>query len=108
MAPSVAVQPEPAPWSFSHRFVFRFLFLYLGMFGMGSTLLSDIPGFDNLTSKFDAALVSWTAAHILRLRQTVTDVTSGSGDTTFAYVDTLGYLLISLAGTTLWSAIDRR
>ena len=44
----------------------------------------------------------------MHLRQAVTDVPSGSGDTTFAYVDTLGHLLVSLAGAALWSAVDRR
>ncbi|MDQ3279948.1 MAG: hypothetical protein M3Q69_00880 [Acidobacteriota bacterium] len=112
-----AAEPQQAPvsvaarWNPLTRIVFRFLFLYLGLYNVES-LFGLIP------ISFATQLVLWYD----ELWEPVTVFTgntlfgvdarprgiSGSGDTTAAFVLTFIYLMIALAGTIIWSVLDRR
>lgn len=53
-------------------------------------------------------MVFWTAAHVFRYKQPPIYSGSGSGDKVFDWVQAFCLLAVALAGTSIWSAIDRR
>lgn len=50
----------------------------------------------------------WIAEHVFRYQQKLVYTGSGSGDKVFDWVQVFCLLAVALAGTCLWSAIDRR
>jgi uncharacterized membrane protein YphA (DoxX/SURF4 family) len=53
-------------------------------------------------------IVPWVAEHVLHLSYKITIFTNGSGDTTYDYVKTLCYAVLAVAGTLVWSVLDRK
>ena len=97
-------------WSFAHRVVFRFVFSYLVLyifpFPFGSYPGTALPFL--AYEKMWYALVPWVGKHILHLRQAITVFPNGSGDTTFNYVQLLGFAVIAAVATAIWTALDRK
>ena len=104
----VAAAPESAPvhWNTAQKFAFRFAFVYWLIYCFGATLISDIPPIGQAFQTVDRALVMWFGSHVLHLNLSL--IASGSGDSTYSYVELLCYFLVALVAACVWSIADRR
>ncbi len=111
-----SVQPGQTAdrWGFASRVAFRFYVLYFGLFCLLTQILGGlipIPGLglsDVSTLPPFRPMVLWTALHVFRYKQPVVFSGSGSGDKVFDWVLSFCLLVIALAATCIWSALDRR
>ncbi len=103
------------PWSAPTKVAFRFAFLYFGLYNLETPLyLLAFPPFIQLSSLYESIRwhsVLWVSKHILHLSHDFgTDfhnLGNGSKDTTYAYVQVLGFVVIAALGTLIWSLLDR-
>jgi hypothetical protein len=104
----------PSPWSLPTRIAFRFCVLYFTTFCLTTQVLPmllEIPGVDVPDLAFlppIQPLVAWVAAHLFHAKLPLVTTGSGSGDKTFDWILTFCVLVFALAGTALWSVLDRR
>lgn len=96
-------------WSSGEKILFRFFFLYFGLF----ILIQNNGAFPywNLVAYFQTQglhiLIPWIGKNVLHLPYEITIFTNGSGDTTYDYVVLLLIFVTAVAGTLLWSLLDR-
>jgi hypothetical protein len=97
----------PRPWSAVERLLFRFLFAYLVLymlpFPVDALSLDEVYGFYQSLWR---AVVPWVGERLLGLE--VTFRASGSGDTTYNYVQVLCFALIAAATAAAWTLADRK
>jgi uncharacterized membrane protein YphA (DoxX/SURF4 family) len=113
------LQAEPARgesqiqrWSPATRVAFRFCFVYFGLYcfftQISASLIPvanvDIPELSSLWPM--RHIVTWSAAHILRIATPVTYVETGSGDRIFDWVMLFCLLVIATVATLVWSLLD--
>jgi uncharacterized membrane protein YphA (DoxX/SURF4 family) len=114
VAPPVAAVPVPAvaaapAWSLPQRIAFRFVFCYLLLYNLPFPLyLLPIPGLGAVFTayfKFWDTVVLWTGAHVLHLAHPVQNLRgkTGSGDTTYDYVQLLCFAAFAALSTLLWT-----
>ena len=108
---------EPMRWSLPTRIAFRFGVLYFGLYVLTTQMLGGllILPFDSVNLPNLGAtgamkgVVSWTATHIFNAAPgAFVTVNTGSGDKTIDWVHAFCLLVVAIAGTAAWSAIDRR
>ena len=99
-----------APWSEPKKLAFRFCFLYFVTY-IFFTPNNELPvintlyeGLNNLLHRF----IPWFARHIFGYRKPITIFTNGSGDTTYDYMLWFFGITLTLAGTIIWTLLDRR
>jgi hypothetical protein len=105
--PAASETPE---WSPARRVGFRFLFAYFGLY-LFPFPLGTIPFTGKVAgwlTAWDEPLGRWTETHLFGLAKPVPVVPTGSGDTMMNYAGMVDTLLIALAITLVWSALDRR
>jgi uncharacterized membrane protein YphA (DoxX/SURF4 family) len=120
-APPIAAVPVPAAaaapaWSLAQRIAFRFVFCYLLLYNLPFPLYLipiPIPGLGALLTayfKFWDTLVPWTGAHVLHLAHPVQNLRgkTGSGDTTYAWVQLLCFAAVAALATLLWTLATPR
>lgn len=96
-------------WSLAQRIAFRFIFLYFGLF----ILIQNngaYPFWDLALQWLEAPMhsfIPWVGKNILHLPYEITVFTNGSGDTTYDYVIIFTIFSFSIAGTLVWSLLDR-
>ena len=101
-------------WGFASRIAFRFTFLYFGLYCLLTQIFGgllpiptvEIP--DPGTLPPFRQIVFWTAGHVFRCEQPPIYSGSGSGDKVFDWVLSFCLLFLALAGTSVWSVIDRQ
>ncbi len=105
----------PVPqWSLARRIAFRFCFVYLGLYCLGEQILGGLFPIPNVETPDLATLwpmrqiIFWTAAHIFHVTQPLVYKGSGSGDKTFDWIWAFCTLVIAIAATCIWSALDRK
>jgi hypothetical protein len=111
---SVHGESQTQQWSVVTRVVFRFCFVYFGLYCFFTQIASalipvvnvDVPELSSLWPMHQ--IVTWSAAHILRIAQPVTYVETGSGDRTFDWVMLFCLLVIATVATFVWSVLDRK
>lgn len=82
-------------WSNIEKLVFRFLFSYFTLYIFGIFM-----------SGLWKPLVVWVAKSILNIQYDFIQNGFGSGDTTFQYVLTFTYLIVSIVATIIWFLVD--
>ncbi len=103
--------PQASPdvrWGLGRRIAFRLAFAYLVLYCLPFPV-NTLPGTDTLVEQYDAlweGIVTWVGARFLGLDITV--LQTGSGDTTFNYVQVLLYAVVAVAVALGWSLLDRR
>jgi hypothetical protein len=119
-APSLHPEPTATPhWSLPAKIAFRFAFLYLVlyMFCNGNvtvfTIFQPFPSVERFLRPILfqplASLTQWWAVRAFHLTGiAATWHFDGSGDTALNYLLCVTFLGIALAGTLLWSLLDRR
>ena len=106
-APSV----QPAePWPVVVLVAFRFSFLYFGLYVLFTQMLYDllaIPGFEIDLGKAPPMrnLVMWIGHSVLHVKPILAP--TGSGDTLYDWTQALTMLVLAIAGTVVWSLVDR-
>jgi hypothetical protein len=100
----------PAPWSTPNQISFRFFFLYFATY-IFFTPNNELPlintlydGLNNLLHRF----IPWFAQHIFGYHKPITIFTNGSGDTTYDYMLWFFGITLTLAGTIIWTLLDRK
>ncbi|MFP2908889.1 hypothetical protein ACLESD_28335 [Pyxidicoccus sp. 3LFB2] len=110
-APGLTRAPE-APveerWGPVQRLAFRWAFAYLVLYNL-TALVYHLPGMSAVIERYDAlweSIVTWVGARFLGVD--IIRIPTGSGDTTFDYVQVLLYFGVSVGVTLVWSVVDRR
>jgi uncharacterized membrane protein YphA (DoxX/SURF4 family) len=101
-------------WRPTTRIAFRFVALYFGLYILTTQMLGslivlpvgNVPDLQELPPV--RTVVSWVATHVFRVTTPLVISGSGSGDKTFDWVHAFCVLAIAVAGTAIWSWIDRR
>src|SRR5215203_675393 len=96
-------------WSPGKRVLFRFAFCYLVLYKLPFPLNLTVWGRDFLAKPYQDLwdwLVPWVGKHLLGLSIRIR--TSGSGDKIYNYVQLLCFLIIAVAVTVVWTALDRK
>jgi hypothetical protein len=108
-------EPNPGPtcgavWTPAQRGLFRFMFCYLGLYNFPFPL-GLIPGADRgqvIYSALWAKLVPWFAMRVLNMSRPVMPLQTGSGDTTFRWVQTCCVAALALLASLVWTVLARR
>lgn len=115
-----AVEPlqtevAPVPWSLASRIAFRFCVLYFGLYCLSNQILQSLLAIPNVnipdpgTFPPLSTIILFTAKHVFHL--TITPmflVDTGSGDRASDWVLVFCTLVFALAGTAIWSLLDRK
>jgi hypothetical protein len=94
-------------WSPARRILFRFAFAYLVLYNFPYPLIY-IPFVDVIVSPYQKlwrALVPWVGAHLFHVAAVFRP--TGSGDSTYSYVQVFCFLVAALAVTAVWTLLDR-
>ena len=109
MAPVMQVETPPRPWRWPTRIAFRFGALVAALLILPFPL-GYIPGTMWLGRVLREPwywIVSWFATDVLGIADPATAPT-GSGDTTWHFVQLLVIAIVAGIGTLLWSILDRK
>lgn len=95
------------------KFVFRFFFIYFALFLAPWTWLdrAGIPGISYLTQywyNLETWIVQNCNQYLLHVKEDIAPVFNGSGDTSYSWAVLYTDLFLALAGSVLWSIIDRK
>jgi len=100
----------PVNWTPLKKLIFRCCFLYFAVY-IFFTPNNEVPlinlfyeGLNNLLHQF----IPWWARNVFRYKESITVFTNGSGDTTYDYVLWYFGILLTLAGTLIWTLFDRK
>lgn len=102
--------PGNAYWPLWQRTVFRFVFIYFLLLTEPWTWIEMIPGLDAVTAYYYQLkdwLVNSANDYIFHTYKQLVPL-NGSGDTSYAWTLLKLCLLVSAAGTVIWSVADRR
>ena len=119
MSTQVAVEPVAAvavpQWSLASRIAFRFCVVYFGLFCLCTQIITSLLVNPQLDFPDPGALpplrqiVAFAATHIFHLNASSPDffMDTGSGDRPCDWVLLVCVLVFAIAGTILWSLLDR-
>ena len=116
-APVPAVEAEPrVRWSLATRVAFRFCALYFTSYVLFTQMISSLlplPGPGNGVPALESLgfvqrVVNWVGVHVVRISTPISFRGSGSGDKLVDWLLVLTLLMAAVAGTTIWSVLDRR
>lgn len=106
-----ASTPPPESWHWTKKAGFRFLASYFVLYTVPFPL-SYIPVLGGYPSMWVHQLwlkvVPWVAEHVLGLDDPVVWQATGSGDTTFAFVQLFVTFVLAAVVAVVWSVLDRR
>jgi hypothetical protein len=108
-----AIPPAAVSWSGPTGVAFRFCLLYLGLFILatqisGSLLPNPFFYYRGLGRLWPLREVTiWIATHLFGVTPAADEITA-NGEPFFFWVQTCWILAIAVAGTVVWSALDRR
>lgn len=97
------------PWTFAQKLFFRFftIFFALNLFPFPANMSANADWTDSLPYLIWGTPVQWIAAHLLHIPGELSMEVTGSGDTTFHWIQQGLILVLSLLGAMAWSVIDR-
>ncbi len=111
---NIAGRAATPAWSLARRVGFRFAFSYLILYSFPFPLdYLPIPGLQAVFqaySGFWGAVVAWIGRHVLHLSRELPPlrVQTGSGDTTYDYVQILCFAAFSALAALVWTVAARR
>lgn len=108
--PMEALSTSPIKWNFIKKISFRFCFIFFLLF----IIIENNGAFPlwivlmKYPQEMLHSLIPWLAKNVYRVSYEITTFTNGSGDTTYDYLVLLTIFIVAIAGTTIWSFLDRR
>lgn len=113
--PATVPQPEaaqPVRWRLRTRIAFRFCFLYFTLYVLTTQmlggLLAGVPLPNLGATGFLKDVLAWTANNVFKVSYPYVTTLTGSGDKTIDWMHAFCLLVVAVAGTTVWSIVDRR
>ena len=114
--PSIITEPAVASpgWRLATRIAFRFSVLYFTLYVLTTQMLSSLVTLpvgnvpDASDSGWGIAVFSWVARDVLHAASGFATRSTGSGDRTLDWAQSLVLLVAAAAGTLLWSLVTRR
>lgn len=102
---------NPSRWGLARRIFFRFAFCYLVLYNLPFPLdlVELLPHGENLLQPYGDLwrfVVPWVGDEVFGVE--VAFRRTGSGDTTFRYIQVLCFLGLALVATAIWTFLDRR
>jgi uncharacterized membrane protein YphA (DoxX/SURF4 family) len=117
------IQPQPKlqlnipRWNLALRIAFRFWMIYLGLYCLGTQVITTLFSLNEGATFPDLAtcwpmrpVIFWTGTHILHVNAPLTAFWGGNSataDDMFAWVTAFCLLVIAAAATAVWSLLDR-
>jgi uncharacterized membrane protein YphA (DoxX/SURF4 family) len=106
-------QPTSESWGWATRMAFRFCFIYFGLFALATQVtgsLLPIFSFRGLGPIWPMReLTLWVASHVFGVPPTERSIDPGQGgETVFFWVQAFWLLGVAVAGTGVWSYLDRK
>jgi len=102
---------EQTSWSGIQKISFRFLFIFFSLFILFQNNFA-YPYFYQWVGKhlntLMQAFIPWMAKNVLNISDNFGIYYNGSGDKIFDYLIVLTILIVSFAGTIVWSAVDSK
>lgn len=97
-------------WSTGRKLRFRYicLFFFLFIFPFPLSVIPDVPWLTSWVTDGWNALVKWAGPVFFGIEGEISTRPTGSGDTTYGWVQNFLVLLLALIGGTLWSVLDRK
>ncbi|MES2653769.1 MAG: hypothetical protein V4663_18675 [Bacteroidota bacterium] len=97
-------------WTFLEKLIFRFAFIVLGLFMLffNNGTLPPLFFYFKLQNNLLQQFIPWLGKNVFHLPYNITVFTNGSGDTTYDYLVLFCCFFISIIGTIVWTAIDRK
>jgi uncharacterized membrane protein YphA (DoxX/SURF4 family) len=102
---------EPWEWNIWQKIGFRFAFIYFVLYNFVILENLGFPGTDWIVESylwFSHALTSWMAKHIFHLSRNIIQARSGSGDTTYDYLNLLCIVILAIVFGLIWTVLDRK
>lgn len=103
-------RPEALRWQPITRILVRFGLLYFGLFALLTQVILEFPGLAvvvrPIVVDWPQPVVRWVGRTVFGIAATHRD--SGSGDTAYDWVLLFCILVTAVAGTAVWSVLDRK
>ena len=113
-----ATVPPPAPvaekrirWRLRTRIAFRLCFLYFSLYVLTTQMLTglfNLPLPNLGATGYLKGVVVWTTNTVFKVSHPYVTTITGSGDKTIDWVQSFVLLVVAVAGTAVWSVLDRR
>lgn len=106
----IAKETEYVKWGLLKKILFRFSCAYILLFNFPFPI-AYLPYGKGISEYYDnlwKAFVPWIGTHILHISNPISTQFTGSGDTTYNYLQVLCYAAIALIVTVIWTVIDRK
>jgi hypothetical protein len=106
----VDTEPSVVVWKPATKIAFRFAFGLFGLF-IFPFPLSYIPYVSKIFGPYEKLwdkVIPWVGKHILRIGYDILRVPTGSGDTTWGWVQAFCILALAVIATIVWSILDRK
>jgi len=108
---TIAMFPSASPAGTAAKVAFRFAAVYWFLYCLPNLMESLVPlAGATLAGWYEQAstwIVEWMARDVFKLSRELVPP-NGSGDTTYNYLQILALFVVSVAGSFLWSLLDRR
>jgi uncharacterized membrane protein YphA (DoxX/SURF4 family) len=97
-------------WRLSSRILFRFGFAYFVLYTLPFPLnaIPLVEFVDRASTYLWNLIVPWVGSHVLHVGYQITVLPSGSGDTTWNYVQVFCVFWLAVIATIVWSMLDRK
>ncbi|WP_316802520.1 hypothetical protein [Pedobacter nototheniae] len=97
-------------WSVSKKITFQFFFIFIALFIIfnNNGAFIFLQPFISYPNHLLRQFIPWFSANVLKYNYDFTIFPNGSGDTSYNYVSILFFFILSLFGSILWFALDRK
>ena len=108
MIPDQGSDLPAARWSVAKRVAFRVAFVYLILYNLPFPLYAfwNLSPEESWYGRFWQAAVPWVGRHVLGAT-VAPPAPGGTGDSPYDYLLVLCYVVLALAATAVWTAVDR-
>jgi hypothetical protein len=110
-APPAPGSDEQVRWRLRTRIAFRLCFLYFSLYVLTTQMLNglfNLPLPNLGATGYLKGVVVWTTNTVFKVGHPYVTTVTGSGDKTIDWVQSFVLLVAAVAGTAVWSVLDRR
>jgi uncharacterized membrane protein YphA (DoxX/SURF4 family) len=103
-------RPALTVWPLIQRLGFRLAFVYFVLYALPFPF-GEFTGTEAIGAFYDKIwqkVVPWVGHHLLHISYPFSFINTGSGDTTYSWVQNLIYCALALAGCLVWTLLERK